>query len=99
MSIGSANKNNSTLKDTLELMQQLMTDHFVERLQSGEITPSELNTVRQLLKDNHIVVSPERSEGLGTLGTLLPDFGSGGGDGVEEEAEAEEDDHQGIHFN
>jgi len=99
MSIGSANKNNSTLKDTLELMQQLMTDHFVERLQSGEITPSELNTVRQLLKDNHIVVSPERSEGLGTLGTLLPDFGSGGGDGVEEEEEAEEDDHQGIHFN
>lgn len=96
MSIGSANKNNSTLKDTLELMQQLMTDHFVERLQSGEITPSELNTVRQLLKDNHIVVSPERSEGLGTLGTLLPDFG-GGGDGVEE-AEAEEDD-EGIHFN
>lgn len=95
MSIGSANKNNSTLKDTLELMQQLMTDHFVERLQSGEITPSELNTVRQLLKDNHIVVSPERSEGLGTLGTLLPDFG--GGDGVEEE-EAEEDD-EGIHFN
>lgn len=97
MSIGSASKNNATLKDTLELMQQLMTDHFVERLQSGEITPSELNTVRQLLKDNHIVVSPERSEGLGTLGTLLPDFGSGGGDGVEE-AEAEEDD-EGIHFN
>ena len=93
MSIGSASKNNATLKDTLELMQQLMTDHFVERLQSGEITPSELNTVRQLLKDNHIVVSPERSEGLGTLGTLLPDF-----DGADEDEE-DEGQEEGIRFN
>lgn len=62
------------LRNALDLIQSLMTDHFIERLQSGEITPSELNTIRQYLKDNHIVVSPEKSADLGTLGAMLPEF-------------------------
>lgn len=62
------------LRNALDLIQSLMTDHFIERLQSGEITPSELNTIRQYLKDNHVVVSPEKSADLGTLGALLPEF-------------------------
>jgi hypothetical protein len=66
----------STLKNSLDLIQQLMTDHFVERLQSGDISPSELNTVRQFLKDNHIIVAPEKADTMGTLSTLLPDFGA-----------------------
>ena len=65
----------STIKNSLDLIQQLMTDHFVERLQSGDISPSELNTVRQFLKDNHIIVAPEKADTMGTLSTLLPDFG------------------------
>ena len=71
----------STLKNSLGLIQQLMTDHFIERLQSGEVTPSELNTIRQYLKDNHIIVAPEKSENLGTLGVLLPEFGEEEDDG------------------
>ena len=63
------------LRNALDLIQSLMTDHFIERLQSGEITPSELNTIRQYLKDNHIVVSPEKADAMGTLSTLLPEFG------------------------
>lgn len=66
----------STLKNSLDLIQQLMTDHFVERLQSGDISPSELNTVRQFLKDNHIIVAPEQADTMGTLSTLLPEFGA-----------------------
>lgn len=66
----------STIKNSLDLIQQLMTDHFVERLQSGDISPSELNTVRQFLKDNHIIVAPEKTDTMGTLSTLLPDFGA-----------------------
>ena len=69
------------LRNALDLIQSLMTDHFIERLQSGEITPSELNTIRQYLKDNHIIVSPEKSENLGTLGALLPEFGEEEDDG------------------
>lgn len=73
---------NKGLTNALELIQTLMTDHFIERLQSGEVTPGELNTIRQYLKDNSIVVTPEKSADLGTLGALLPDFD----DEVEEDA-------------
>lgn len=62
------------LQNSMELIQTLMTDHFIERLQSGEVTPSELNTIRQFLKDNYIVITPEKSAELGTLGALLPEF-------------------------
>lgn len=73
---------NKSLQNALELMQTLMTDHFIERLQSGEVTPSELNTIRQFLKDNYIVITPEKSADMGTLGALLPEFD----DEVEEDA-------------
>ena len=69
------------LRNALDLIQSLMTDHFIERLQSGEITPSELNTIRQYLKDNHIVVAPEKADAMGTLSTLLPEFGEEEDDG------------------
>jgi hypothetical protein len=72
----------STLKNSLDLIQSLMTDHFIERLQSGEVSPSELNTIRQYLKDNNIVVAPDKSAELGTLGNLLPEFS----DEVEDDA-------------
>jgi hypothetical protein len=64
----------SELKNDLDLIQQLMTSHFIQRLQSGEVSPSELNTMRQFLKDNHVVVSPDKTADLGTLGALLPDL-------------------------
>ena len=68
------------LRNALDLIQSLMTDHFIERLRSGEISPSELNTIRQYLKDNHVVVAPEKADTMGTLSTLLPEFGEEDGD-------------------
>ena len=73
--------NDKALRNSLDLIQSLMTDHFIERLQSGEISPSELNTIRQFLKDNHVIVSPEKAADLGTLGALLPEFGDEEDDG------------------
>jgi hypothetical protein len=64
----------SELKNDLDLIQQLMTSHFIARLRSGEVSPSELNTMRQFLKDNHVIVAPEKTADLGTLGALLPDL-------------------------
>ena len=58
----------------MELIQTLMTEHFIERLQSGEVSPSELNTMRQFLKDNFIVIAPEKAADMGTLDALLPEF-------------------------
>ena len=73
--------NDKGLRNSLELIQSLMTDHFIERLTSGDIAPSELNTIRQFLKDNHVIVSPEKAADLGTLGALLPEFGDEEDDG------------------
>lgn len=71
----------STIKNSLDLIQQLTVDHLIERFRSGDITPQELNIARTLLKDNHVIVSPEKSADLGTLGTLLPEFGDEEDDG------------------
>ena len=73
--------NDKGLRNSLDLIQQLMVDTFIQKLQSGEVTPSEMNTIRQLLKDNHIVVSPEKADSMGTLSTLLPEFGDEEDDG------------------
>ena len=72
--------NDKGLRNSLDLIQQLMVDTFIQKLQSGEVTPSEMNTIRQLLKDNHVVVSPEKADNMGTLSTLLPEFGEEDGD-------------------
>lgn len=64
------------IKDDLDLIQRLMTQTFIDKLQAGDVTPSELNTIRQFLRDNNIVITPEKSAQLGTLGGLLPEFGS-----------------------
>jgi hypothetical protein len=71
----------STIKNSLDLIQQLTVDHLIERFRSGEITPQELNIARTLLKDNHVIVSPEKAADLGTLGALLPEFGDEEDDG------------------
>ena len=67
------------IKDDLDLIQRLMTQTFIDKLQAGDVTPSELNTIRQFLRDNNIVITPEKSAQLGTLGGLLPEFGSAAG--------------------
>ena len=41
-----------TLK--LNNLQDILIDEFIERINSGAATPSDLNAARQLLKDNGI---------------------------------------------
>jgi hypothetical protein len=72
--------NDKHVRGSLDLIQQLTVDHLIKRFEDGDITPQELNIARTLLKDNHIVVSPEKADTMGTLSTLLPEFGEEDGD-------------------
>ena len=47
----------------LKSLQDLLVVELMERIESGEATPSDLNTARQLLKDNAIIVDVIRDEG------------------------------------
>lgn len=59
---------------TLGEMHHLIAQHFIDRLRSGEITPSELSAACRFLKDNGIEALPERNDDLGELMATLPDY-------------------------
>lgn len=58
--------------DKLYQLQDLLVDEFIERIQSGEAQPSDLNAARQLLKDNGIHAQITNENPLGNLVDLLP---------------------------
>jgi hypothetical protein len=72
--------NDKNVRGSLDLIQQLTVDHLIKRFEDGDITPQELNIARTLLKDNHVIVSPEKADDMGTLSALLPEFGEEDGD-------------------
>lgn len=61
-------------ESTLGEMHHLIARHFIDRLRSGEITPSELSAACRFLKDNGIEALPERNDDLGELMATLPDY-------------------------
>lgn len=60
------------LEDKFYLLQDMLTDEFIERIQSGEAEPSLLNAARQYLKDNSIHASLQQSDKLQDLVSILP---------------------------
>lgn len=56
----------------LKSLQSLLIDEFIERIESGEAAPSDLNAARQLLKDNGIHAGLSRENPLENLVNLLP---------------------------
>jgi hypothetical protein len=56
----------------LHSLQGMLIDEFIERIQSGEATPSDLNAARQLLKDNGVHVSLKPDNPLANLVAGLP---------------------------
>lgn len=56
----------------LNLLQDLLIDEFIQRIQSGAATPSDLNAARQLLKDNGIHAQVTNENPLGNLVDMLP---------------------------
>lgn len=58
---------------TLGTVQEKLADHFLEMLEKGTkadgepLTASDLNVIRQFLKDNGIEAVPEKSKGLNAI--------------------------------
>jgi len=53
-------------------LQDLLIDEFINRIQSGEATPSDLNAARQLLKDNQINATVTNDNPMANLVSMLP---------------------------
>jgi hypothetical protein len=58
--------------DKLNILQDLLIDEFITRINSGEASPSDLNAARQMLKDNGIHASIKEANPLADLIALLP---------------------------
>lgn len=56
----------------LDLLQDMLIDEFMERIKSGEATPSDLNAARQLLKDNGVQCQISDNNPASDLMKLLP---------------------------
>lgn len=67
---------NKASEDLLGEIHGLMAKNFLRKLQEhpDDITPSELNTMRQFLKDNGISCDPAANEDLSGILKLLPSF-------------------------
>ena len=59
-------------KDKLYGLQDLLIDEFIQRIKSGEASPSDLNAARQLLKDNQISAVVKDDNPMADLVSLLP---------------------------
>ena len=58
--------------DKLYGLQDLLIDEFINRIQSGEASPSDLNAARQLLKDNQISATIPSNNPMTNLVSILP---------------------------
>jgi hypothetical protein len=58
--------------DKLQVLQDMLINEFIERIQAGAATPSDLNAARQLLKDNGIHAQVTNENPLGNLVDMLP---------------------------
>ena len=59
-------------QDKLYGLQDLLIDEFIQRIKSGEASPSDLNAARQLLKDNQISAVVKDDNPMADLVSLLP---------------------------
>jgi|TARA_R100001510_G_C7629976_1_gene189022 hypothetical protein len=59
-------------KKTLSQLHVALAEDLLIRLESGEATPSELNVIRQFLKDNGIDATTEQNKPMANLAKVLP---------------------------
>jgi hypothetical protein len=64
--------NKQELEDKFYLLQDLLTDEFIDRIKSGDAEPSLLNAARQHLKDNNIHASLKQDNKMQDLVSILP---------------------------
>ena len=56
----------------LHQLQDILIEEFMDRIESGTATPSDLNAARQILKDNGIHVALKNNNPLANLIAGLP---------------------------
>ena len=62
------------LQDLLSELHEGLAQHLKEKLDEGTISTSELNVLRQFLKDNQISAQPAEGTPFGDLAKALPDI-------------------------
>lgn len=60
------------LSEILQLLHTGLAEKLLERIQSGEVSASDLNVARQFLKDNGIDSAPKEGSPLENLARTLP---------------------------
>lgn len=58
--------------EKLNVLQDMLINEFIERIQAGAATPSDLNAARQFLKDNGVHAQVTNENPLGNLVDMLP---------------------------
>jgi hypothetical protein len=58
--------------EKLNVLQDILINEFIERIQAGAATPSDLNAARQFLKDNGVHAQVTNDNPLGNLVEMLP---------------------------
>ena len=61
-----------TQEEKLNALQGMLIDEFINRISSGEASPSDLNAARQLLKDNGIHAGLSKGNPMEQLVDILP---------------------------
>jgi hypothetical protein len=56
----------------LHNLQDILIDEFIQRIESGNATPSDLNAARQMLKDNNISATLTNDNPMNDLVKVLP---------------------------
>lgn len=64
------------MTDPFKKLHGVLVQELLDRIASGEATPSDLNVARQLLKDNNIVSAPNNKPVI-KLADRLPKFDGG----------------------
>ena len=59
-------------EEKLKSLQGMLIDEFINRIASGEASPSDLNAARQLLKDNGIHAGLSKGNPMEQLVDILP---------------------------
>ena len=62
------------LQDLLSELHEGLAQHLKEKLDEGTISTSELNVLRQFLKDNQISAQPAEGTPFGDLAKARPDI-------------------------
>ena len=61
------------MSDKLSKLHDLLADKLTKIIQSEEVTASELNVIRQFLRDNGIDAIPAENSAMGDLVAALPE--------------------------